>query len=103
MTNLTQLSPASLVEGAAGQVKLAGANFRPTHQVLINGKKIESRFVSGRELELQVPSLKAGTHKITVIDPGIPTSESSARLSGGVIQVDWRWQANMNNFSVRAL
>jgi imidazolonepropionase-like amidohydrolase len=77
VTNLTQLSPASLVEGSAGQVKLAGVNFRPTHQALINGQKIESRFVSGRELELKIPSLKAGTHKITVIDPGIPTSESA--------------------------
>ena len=77
VTNLTQLSPASLVEGSAGQVKLAGVNFRPTHQALINGKKVESRFVSGRELELKIPSLKAGTHKITVIDPGIPTSESA--------------------------
>jgi imidazolonepropionase-like amidohydrolase len=77
VTNLTQLSPASLVEGSAGQVRLAGVNFRPTHQALINGKKVESRFVSGRELELKIPSLKAGTHKITVIDPGIPTSESA--------------------------
>ena len=77
VTNLTQLAPASLVEGSAGQVKLTGVNFRPTHQVLINGKKIDSRFVSGRELELRVPSLKAGTHKITVVDPGIPTSESA--------------------------
>ena len=77
ITNLTQLSPASLVEGSAGQVKLAGVNFRPTHQVLVDGKKVESRFVSGRELELRFPPLKAGTHKITVIDPGVPTSESA--------------------------
>jgi imidazolonepropionase-like amidohydrolase len=77
VTNLSQLSPASLVEGSAGQVTLNGANFRPTHQVLVDGKKVESKFVSGRELELRVPSLKAGTHKITVVDPGIPTSESA--------------------------
>src|SRR5688572_29771654 len=77
VTSLTQLSPASLVEGSAGQVKLSGVNFRPTHQVLIDGKKAESRFVSGRELELRIPPSKAGTRKITVIDPGIPTSESA--------------------------
>jgi hypothetical protein len=77
VTNLTQLSPASLVEGSAGQVKLTGVNFRPTHQVLVDGKKVESRFVSGRELDLRFPPLKAGTRKITVIDPGIPTSESA--------------------------
>jgi imidazolonepropionase-like amidohydrolase len=77
VTNLTQLLPASLVEGSAGQVKLTGVNFRPTHQVLVDGKKVESRFVSGRELELRLPPLKAGTRKITVIDPGIPTSESA--------------------------
>jgi hypothetical protein len=66
-----------LIEGSAGQVKLTGVNFRPTHQVLVDGKKVESRFVSGRELELRLPPLKAGTRKITVIDPGIPTSESA--------------------------
>ena len=77
VTNLSQLAPASLVEGNAGQVKLSGVNFRPTHQVLIDGKKAESKFVSGREVEVKVPPLAAGTHKITVIDPGIPTSESA--------------------------
>jgi len=77
ITTLSQISPASLVEGTAGQIKLGGANFRPTHQVLVDGKKVESLFVSGRELELKVPPLSAGTHKITVIDPGIPTSESA--------------------------
>jgi len=77
ITALSQVSPASLVEGTAGQIKLGGANFRPTHQVLVDGKKVESLFVSGRELELKVPPLSAGTHKITVIDPGIPTSESA--------------------------
>ena len=40
VTNLSQLAPASLVEGNPRyRVKLSGANFRPTHQVLINGKK----------------------------------------------------------------
>jgi imidazolonepropionase-like amidohydrolase len=77
VTQLIQVAPAVLVEGAAGQVTLSGVNFRPTHQVLLNSKKIESRFVSGRELELKIPALKAGTHKITVIDPGIATSESA--------------------------
>ena len=77
VTGLTQLSPASLVEGSAGQVKLSGTNFRPTHQVLVNGKKVESRFISGRELEIKIAPMTTGTHKITVIDPGIPTSESA--------------------------
>ena len=77
VTTLTQLSPAMLSEGNAGSVKLSGVNFRPTHEVLVNGKKIESKFVTGRELELKIPALKAGTHKITVVDPGIPTSESA--------------------------
>lgn len=77
VTNLTQLSPAMLAEGNGGSVKLAGMNFRPTHQVLVNGKKIESRFINGRELELKIPPLRAGTHKVTVVDPGVPTSESA--------------------------
>jgi hypothetical protein len=77
ITALNQVSPASLVEGTAGQIKLSGANFRPTHRVLLDGKKVESRFISGRELEITIPSLTAGTHKVTVIDPGIPTSESA--------------------------
>jgi imidazolonepropionase-like amidohydrolase len=77
VTNLTQLSPAMLVEGDGGSVKLAGMYFRPTHEVLVNGNKIESRFVNGRELELKIPPLQAGTHKVTVVDPGVPTSESA--------------------------
>jgi imidazolonepropionase-like amidohydrolase len=77
ITSLSQVSPASLVEGVRGQIKLAGANFRPSHQVLLNGKKVESKFVNGRELEVQIPPINAGTHRITVIDPGIPTSESA--------------------------
>jgi len=77
LTNLAQVAPAALTEGAAGQVKLSGANFRPSHQVLVNGKKVSSKFVSGRELEVQVPALAAGTHKISVIDPGVAASESN--------------------------
>ena len=78
LTNLAQVSPAALTEGASGAVKLSGANFRPSHQVLVNGKKVASKFVSGRELEVQVPALAAGTHKIFVIDPGVAASESNA-------------------------
>jgi hypothetical protein len=78
VTNLTQLSPAGIVEGAEAQVKLTGANFRPSHQVLLNGKKVQSRFINGRELELQIPASNAGTHKVTVIDPGVAASESNA-------------------------
>ena len=78
LTNLAQLSPAALAEGAPGQVKLSGVNFRPSHQVLVNGKKVASKFVSGRELEVQVPALAPGTHKISVIDPGVAASESNA-------------------------
>jgi hypothetical protein len=78
ITGLSQISPASVVEGAAAQVKLTGSNFRPTHRVLLDGKAIRSKFLSGRELEATLPPTHPGTHKITVIDPGIPTSESSA-------------------------
>lgn len=78
LTNVAQVSPAALAEGAPGAVKLSGANFRPSHQVLVNGKKVPSKFVNGRELEVQVPALAAGTHKISVIDPGVAASESNA-------------------------
>jgi imidazolonepropionase-like amidohydrolase len=78
VTSVSQLSPASLVEGSAGQIKLTGANFRPSHQVLLNGKKIESRFINGRELEVQIPPTRVGTHRITLIDPGVASSESNA-------------------------
>ena len=78
VTNITQLSPAGVVEGAEAQVKVTGANFRPSHQVLLNGKKIHSRFLNGRELEIQIPATNPGTHKITVIDPGVAASESNA-------------------------
>ena len=78
VTNITQLSPAAVVEGTEAQVKMIGSNFRPSHQVLLNGKKVHSRFINGRELEIQIPATHAGTHKITVIDPGVAASESNA-------------------------
>jgi imidazolonepropionase-like amidohydrolase len=78
LTILSQVSPASLGEGLAGRIKLTGANFRPSHQVLLNGKKIESRFVSGSELDVQIPPVAAGTYRITVTDPGVAASESNA-------------------------
>lgn len=74
---LSALSPRSLQEGSAGRVKLTGSGFRPSHQALLNGQKVESRYISGRELEIQVPAVEAGTHKITVIDPGVAASESN--------------------------
>ena len=84
LTSMTQLSPAGVVEETEAQVKVTGSNFRPSHQVLLNGKKIHSRFVNGRELEIQLPATNAGTHKITVIDPGVAASESnSAYLVAG--------------------
>jgi hypothetical protein len=46
--------------------------------VLVNGKKVASKVINGRELEVQIPALAAGTHKITVIDPGVVASESNA-------------------------
>lgn len=78
LTSLLQVSPASLVEGSPGRIKLTGTNFRPSHQVLLNGKRMESRFISGRELEVQIPPSAAGTHRITVTDPGVAASESNA-------------------------
>jgi imidazolonepropionase-like amidohydrolase len=77
VTALSQILPATLPEGAAGRLKLTGTNFRPTHRVLLNGKMLQSKFVSGRELEITIPPMYPGTHKVTVMDPGIPTSESS--------------------------
>ena len=38
----------------------------------VNGKKVVPGFINGRELELEIPPLKAGTHKITPTDPGVP-------------------------------
>ena len=78
VTSLSRVSPASLVEGSAGQIQLTGANFRPSHQVLLNGKKVESQFVTGEQLKVQIPPLAAGTYRITVTDPGVAASESNA-------------------------
>ena len=86
LTNITQLSPAGVVEGTEAQIKVIGSNFRPSHQVLLNGKKIHSRFVNGRELEIQIPATNPGTHKITVIDPGVAASE----LNAGYLVVGYR-------------
>jgi imidazolonepropionase-like amidohydrolase len=75
---LTALAPRSLPEGSAGPVKLVGTGFRSTHQVLLNGKTIESRYLNAREIEARVPAVEAGTHRIVVVDPGVAAAESNA-------------------------
>ncbi|MBI4488459.1 MAG: amidohydrolase family protein, partial [Deltaproteobacteria bacterium] len=58
---LSGLSPPSLTEGSTGRVKLSGSGFRPTHQALLSGRKVESRFINSKELEVHIPAVEAGT------------------------------------------
>jgi len=76
-----EISPRSLVQGAAGVLKVTTARgFDRFHKVTLNGKILETRFVSPSELEASVPAIltqEAGTYPVVVIGQGDSASKSA--------------------------
>jgi len=61
-------------------LKVGGKGFWPFHQVLLNGKPIETKFVSRNELQAMVPAdavKDVGMYKVTVKSSGEVIAESS--------------------------
>ena len=77
-----EISPRSIPQGfgpATLKVTTRGG-FEPFHKVTLNGKELETRFVSGRELEATIPSeaiQKPGLYTVVVVNPGDFVSKSS--------------------------
>jgi hypothetical protein len=60
-------------------LKVSGKGFWPFHQVLLNGKVLETKFISRTELQAVVPAAMVrdvGMYKVTVKSDGEPIAES---------------------------
>ena len=74
-------TPLALTQGSGSTtLKVRGKGFWPFHQVLLNGKELETRFISRSELEAIIPPdaiQNVGMYKVTVKSRGEPVAESS--------------------------
>jgi hypothetical protein len=75
------VSPAAVTQATGPTVlKVKGRGFWPFHQVLMNGKELETQFVSRNELDAVIPAEAipdAGMYKVTVKSRGEPIAESN--------------------------
>ena len=75
-----EVSPLALTQGSGPTIlKVKGKGFWPFHQVLLNGRELETRFVSRGELDATVPAeaiQDVGMYKVTVKSRGEPVAES---------------------------
>src|SRR5258706_699594 len=76
-----ELEPRSLTQGSAGTLKIsARRGFDKFHKVTLNGKELDTRFVSATELEATVPAQMtkdAGPYPVVVIGQGDFASRSA--------------------------
>jgi len=75
-----EVSPLALTQGSGPTIlKVKGKGFWPFHEVLLNGRELETRFVSRGELDATVPAeaiQDVGMYKVTVKSRGEPVAES---------------------------
>jgi hypothetical protein len=74
-----EVSPLAVTQGTATVLKVKGKGFWPFHQVLLNGRALETRFVSRGELDATLPAeaiADAGMYKVTVKSRGELVAES---------------------------
>ena len=81
LSQTIEVSPAAIQQGSGPTVlKVSGKGFWPFHQVLLNGKALETKFISRGELQAMVPAeavTDVGMYKVTVKSDGEPIAESS--------------------------
>ncbi len=74
------ISPLALTQGSGPTIlKVKGRGFWPFHQVLLNGRELETHFVNRNELDATIPPdaiQQAGMYKVTVKSRGEPIAES---------------------------
>jgi len=75
-----EVSPLAVTQGSGPTLlKVKGKGFWPFHQVLLNGRELETRFVSRGELDATLPAeaiQDVGMYKVTVKSRGEPVAES---------------------------
>jgi imidazolonepropionase-like amidohydrolase len=76
-----EIAPRSLVQGASGTLKIStGRGFDKFHKVTLNGKELDTKFVSTSELEATVPAQMTkdiGTYPVIVVGQGDSASRSA--------------------------
>lgn len=76
-----EIAPRSLAQHSAGTLKIsARRGFDKFHKVMLNGKELETKFVSASELEATVPAQltkEIGTYPLTVVSQGDFASRSA--------------------------
>jgi hypothetical protein len=81
LSQTIDISPLAIIQGTGPTVlKVAGKGFWPFHRVLLNGKELETKFISRSELQATVPAeavKDVGLYKVTVISRGETIAESS--------------------------
>ena len=75
-----EVAPFAITQGTGPTViKIKGKGFWPFHQVLLNGKEIETKFVNRTELDATVPAdaiADVGMYQVTVKSRGEPVAQS---------------------------
>jgi len=80
LSQTIDVSPAAITQGTGTTLKVSGKGFWPFHRVLINGKELETRFISRTELQATLPAeavSEVGMYKVTVKSSGEVVAESS--------------------------
>jgi Amidohydrolase family/IPT/TIG domain len=75
-----EVSPLAVTQGSGTVLKVKGRGFWPFHQVLLNGRELETQFVSRNELDATVPGdaiQEVGMYKVTVKSRGEQIAESA--------------------------
>ena len=76
-----EISPHSIAQGSTATIKVsARRGFDRFHKVTLNGKELETRFVSAGEIEATVPQQaikEAGTYTVIVVGQGDFASKSA--------------------------
>jgi len=80
LSTTIEVAPAMISQGTGTTLKVSGKGFWPFHRVLINGRELETRFISRTELQATLPPeavSEVGMYKITVKSRGETIAESS--------------------------
>jgi imidazolonepropionase-like amidohydrolase len=81
LSQTIEATPLAITQGAGPTtLKVSGKGFWPFHQVMLNGKELETKFVSRSELQAIVPAeaiKEVGMYKVTVKSRGEIIAESA--------------------------
>jgi hypothetical protein len=80
LSTTIEVAPAMITQGTAATLKVSGKGFWPFHRVLINGRELETMFISRSELQAVLPAdvvSEVGMYKVTVKSSGEMIAESS--------------------------